>query len=443
MQVNPEVWHALARAVGRAEGNVLDREALERWVSVLLTSAPPVASNFCYQNLADRCRERGALDSLVDLFDAVTTVSLRIRRGYDGLYDDQKRAPETIVDVELEGANEDDYRHTAARIWQKGLRPDIHRIARRVLTLAVSKLEAWHRTLATWRAAGLEWDPISSDCTAIAAHQNDAGHPTVNNVLIDAGRDCLEWLGENDAAAANHHCGQLAKSEAPLLRRLAIHGITERRNLEPDRKIDWILKSADLHEVAARRELRRSVYWVYRDAGTERRSAVVQAILKYRWPHHEDRQHRTLSHHFSWLELLLMAAPDCAIAQHALDQLRRRHPEFRLRSFFGLEDLPPIRNRAPNFPAIPDLLAQPAREWVDRLKLSPPADTLNRERLALAQAVESAVSQDFDWGLEFARELGQKEEWDSDLWDAVLAGWTASKLDDRQFLSILPTQNKR
>ena len=47
----------------------------------------------------------------------------------------------------------------------------------------------------------------------------------------------MEWLAQNDASLFSAWCEQLIRAEAPLLRRLAIHGMIEYAALSWDDKV--------------------------------------------------------------------------------------------------------------------------------------------------------------------------------------------------------------
>ena len=137
MHVHPEFWRALAVAVGSPEQCQPDRDNVSRWVSVLLATAPPVAPDFVFRNLADRCVDCKALDSVIDIFEVVTTARLRISRFPKELYGDAygERAP--IIDAELD-ASSDDARYAADHIWANGLKPNLVQIARSLMVRIVA-----------------------------------------------------------------------------------------------------------------------------------------------------------------------------------------------------------------------------------------------------------------------------------------------------------------
>ena len=440
MQVHPEFWQELAYAVGLPGSNIPDRETPSRWVSVLLATAPAPAPDHTLQFLADRCIERQAIDSLIAVFEHVTTTKLSFSRFSTGLYGESSRETVPPILAELD-AESDDYRYTAAHIWEKGLRPNLAVIAKRMITCVVANLEAQHRTLSTWGAVYDNWDPLSSDRFGIEP-LNRATHtqlPEISDVLIDGARDCLEWLVENEPLEVAQWCDRLAAAPAPILRRLAIHGVIA-RELDPNETIDWMLQHSSQYDELTRHERIRALKKSYPRADMGRRRAVIKDILDYRWPRtqDDDSEELSVSHRFSWLEWLLKAAPDCSLLREALQNLRQQYPDFRLRTFPDVDPRTWLDGEMPVFPWKPaKLLAHPASFWTDKLLVYQPSDPLQPDRRRLLDAVTRASSQNFYWGIELSEDLIGKDEWEADLWSSIFQSWSTTKLDGSQYRRAL------
>ena len=122
-------------------------------------------------------------------------------------------------------------------------------------------------------------------------------------------------------------------SEAPLLRRLAVHALSVRADLTADGKIDWLLDRIGLHDLPAHHEIFRAVRLAYPESSPERRKAIIDGVRAYRWPDekHPDKQRLGAYHQLEWLHWLHGAAPDCALTKQALDAVSAQHPEFKPR----------------------------------------------------------------------------------------------------------------
>ena len=437
MHVHPEFWRALAVAVGSPEQCQPDRDNVSRWVSVLLATAPPVAPDFVFRNLADRCVDCKALDSVIDIFEVVTTARLRISRFPKELYGDAygERAP--IIDAELD-ASSDDARYAADYIWTSGLKPNLAQIAHALIVRIVANFEQQHRTLCWWRSASRERDSLSDRRAAIEPHEQEAKSPRTRNVLIDAARDCLQWITRQHTSMAAHWCDQLVFADPPILRRLAIHCMTERRDLSPNEKIDWLLQRSILHERSARHEVFRALQVSYPGADLEQRTAVVQEILRERWSRAEgDGERIAAACHFRWLERLVQAAPDCKVAKAALSDVRHRYPELEACDYPDLNGwtITQVGHRTPW--EYEELLASAPSDWIDRLVTFQPKGALGSDRPGLLGSVRNAANHDFDWGLALADVLLQRTDWESDLWNPILDSWVETEFDTDQCDRVL------
>ena len=438
MKVNSELWHALAREIGSPRQPALEKETVARWVSFLLTTAPVAAGDFELQNLSDRCIECQAWSSLVEIFEVVTAVGLRISRFPHELYGDLSGSKAPRVHAELESVC-DDYRYVVQHIWENGLKPNLGEHADRLFVVVLANLEAQHRTLYAWGNGSRAWDPLSYRRHSIGLKTH--AHPTLEDVVIDAARDCLAWTALQDPGAATRWCDRLGSADATVLRRLAIHNITSRHDLPHDTVIDWLLEHGALYDWSAQEEVLSGLCAAYPHASSDRRSAVIKTILDYRWPRSEDedRDRQTLKYHFSWLEWIVDAAPGCSVANHALEDLKTRFPKFNVRISPRLHDPSAVVDRATPW-RVQDLLEQPPSQCVDGLLTFEPNDPMGPDRADMLRVVRDAASRDFDWAMEIVDALIQRRAWDSDLWATVLLDLSVNELDGdrcRRVLQVL------
>ena len=439
MHVHPCLWHELAHAIGLPGSRISDVETLSRWVSILLATSPSPAPDHTLQYLADRCIEHDATDSLVAIFEDVTTVVLRFSRFFTERSADADGNADSKPLAELDAAN-DDYRYTASYIWKKGLQPTLEQIADGLLAGVVANLKGQHSTLQTWGAASRDYDPMSMGRFSIESTGQAAPRlPEIGDVLIDAARECLDWLASNKPLEAAQWSDRLAAEPAPILRPLAIHGVIS-RNLDPDDTIDWMLRHSSQHDELARHERIRALSVSYPGAREDRRRSVIKDILNYQWPRAQDKEHHelTLSHQFSWLEWLLEVAPECRLLQEALDSLRQRYPGFRHREFPDEDHRTWLDDKIPFVPWTPEvLLIHSTHDWTDKLLEYQPSDPLQPNRQRLLDAVTRASAENVDWGLDLAEDLLRKDKCKADLWSGILRSWSTTKLGISQYRRIL------
>ena len=416
MSLHPDFWFELGRTIGPQRDPPLDAETLSRWVSLLLATAPANPGDLVLPWLGERCIERDLTDSLIDIFNAMAASRLEIKRSFH-LYDDNSDDSHSPIRVELKTTSDD---YGVIDVWENGLKQKLDRVAEPLLAYVIDHLTAQHRTLRAWQAATCDYDPTSSRRSAIEPHEQDE-YPEAVDGLINTARDCLEWLVSNRPKVAARWCDQLAVAEAPLLRRLAVHTLSTRKQLTANEKIDWLLAHMDLHDVPVRHEMFRVLKQTYREADPERRRAVIDAVRAFRWPQEENKELRTARYHFNWLDWLHNAVPDCNLTQKALDDVLARYPDFQPEEH---PDLLSWHRTSTGFQSpwtVEELLSRPAPEWADELLSFQPKDTFGSDRDGLVRVVADAAKQSFDWGLTLTDSLAAGGKWDTDLWDALYA----------------------
>ena len=442
MCLHPDFWWALGRKIELDKQDLLDRKNLSRWVSLLLATAPVNADEFVLTSMGKRCAKNGLVDSLLQIFDAMAGSRLLLKPGCawgaDGA-DDQDSSVEVASPLvgDHDGLN---------RLWEIIQTLNLSQVAEPLLGIVSRRLEQLHLTLRAWQKATRAGDPESFHRSAIEPHDQN-GRSRATDVLIDAARDCLEWLAANQAGTATHRCDQLVDSEAPLLRRLAVHTLSARTDLAADQKIEWLLKHIDLHDSPARHEIFRAVKLAYPEASQECRAALIESVLAYHWPDEKDpgKEQRTAYLHFIWLYWLCCADPDCILAKGALKDIRSKHPSFQPGEhpdFIYWSSGPEWV--APKSPwTIKQLLARPAEDWLrELLSFQPthptqPAEFFGPDRDGLVLAVQAAVEQEFGWGLGLANALAGAGKWDIDLWSGLIRAWSKMELDEDSYRQVL------
>ena len=259
-----ELWVALAfelRAVdtqtqGKAEWKP---DVVAKWISQLLDTIPNSLPDpeFHLESLAEAAARASLDDSLIAVFDAMARLS-------DGARNASVDGDSALNDV-----------------WENLLAPRIHVVAEQLLSVVLARLRDRHHWECVWEDATRESDSANWHRNAIEARDDHSRYYDSNDVLIDAARNCLCYLVENEPLVAGSYLDQMVKADAPLLRRLAVHGASRRDDLSADEKIEWLLARVSLHDRACRRELFRFVEHTYRDASDIQRQLVLVAVDDY------------------------------------------------------------------------------------------------------------------------------------------------------------------
>ena len=431
MRLNPHFWNDLVWTIAE-DNSPLDNNILSRWISLLLDTAPmPESTDDLLYQIGEFCLKHGMLDNLLQVFDTLAGSRLLIKEGFKwpDNEDDNESPP---VDLELPLIGED---YQLVKLWTDGLKLKLSQVSEPLLERVVKRLQERYLTLHAWQKADREWESESDSRAALEPHPKD-WYPYPVDVLIDVARDCLEWLASNQVETAMWWCNRLVSSDAPLLRRLAVHGVSNLENLTADDKIDWILTHIDLHDICAHHEIFQAVGKAYPNASLQCRESLIKAVWDHCWRNDEYPQKEreyTAHHHFTWFDRLHKLDPCCNLAKQALDRVSAEYPQFEPSEH---SDQPsasrPVRDKSPW--TIEELLVKPAGDWLDDLLSFQGRRWGGPNRRELLVNVAGAVRQNFDWGLDLAEALAKAEKWDVDLWPALISSWSKIVLDeDKQY----------
>ena len=278
-----------------------DEAVITRWVLCLASVVPAGADESALAWLGEACASVRATDSLLRVYYAMTA---RL-----------DRAPPL-----LGWRSSDMFHHYLSKLLSEGINPNLPEIAEPLLALTTMRLNTRHAVLTAWDEGDGTLDRDSFSRSAIEPHEQDNLNQEIDPV-IDTARECLEWLAVNEADVARRWSDSYINSTNPLLRRLAIHTLSARTDLSADEKIDWILENCNIHAIASHHEIYRAVGFTYPQASSEKRSALIDAVLSFRWPDKNERENDRYAayHHLEWLHWLSTSDTSCdlAIACHS------------------------------------------------------------------------------------------------------------------------------
>ena len=292
-------------------------------------------------------------------------------------------------------------------------------------------MEEQYLALKAWQKANRSGDYTSWGRSAIEPHDQDE-YPEAIDVLIDAARDALEWLALNRCKTGLAWIERLISSDVPLLRRLAVHAVTEHSAMNADDRINWLLGRISLTDYTCHHEIYRLLALQYPHTIMDVRKAVIHSVLAYTWPEEEaeKKETREARHQFDWLNWLHKAAPECALVQNALDPIRAQYPEFQMGNYPDFTHWMEAGQKQPsNVWSTEQLLSKRPAEWIPEL--------LALDQDALVSAICDATKQKIDWGIEFANGLVAANEWNSNLWAGLLRAWSATDLEQGDLQAVL------
>ena len=434
--LNPYFWRALSRKIGIDEETPLDKDILSRWISLLLaTIQDDVRTDIHLLWMGESCIKHGMLGSLLEIFDAMMGSRLQLKQSFIWPDEEDNESPSLDVELSLIG----NYDHLE-RLWKGGLKPELSQVAEPLLERVIKRLEEQYFTLYAWQKANRDWESTSDDRSAIECHEQNIFHKPVD-VLINVARDCLERLTSNQIEKAAQWCDRLVGSDAPILRRLAVHAVSKRADLTADNKIDWLLKHIGLHDWCVHHEIFVAVGKVYPKANSQHRESLINSVWAYRWKNGKDSEKErqvTAEQHFDWFDWLHKSDPNCALAKQARDEVLAENPRFKPREHPDLRHgitSGPIGLQSPW--TVEELLAKSAANWLEDLLSYQNEEWDGPSRRGLLGNVTEAVQQNFDWGLDLADALAKAGEWDVDLWSVLIRSWSKMALNEDKHRKVL------
>ena len=423
-RLNPVFWQSLSWKMQDCLQEFPDPAVLTRWVLFLASAIPKETAEVALSWVVEACAAVGATDGLLRVYEALTE-----------RFDRAPPSDQWISSVM--------FHYQAQEILSEHIKPYLAEMAEPLLAVTTMRLNARHAVLNAWGQNDPTWNSDNMRRSAIEPHEQDDLAGEVDP-LVDAARECLEWLADNRPDAARLWSELHASSQAPLLRRLAVHTLSARTDLSHDDKIAWLLEICDIHDIAAHHEMFRAASIIYPQAGSERRSDLIDVVLAYRRPQttEPDNDPYTAMHHFTWLHWLSQAAPDCELTGQALGDIQQQHPEFRPSEHpeFILYHRTGVQSGDQSPWTVDAMLARPAAEALSHLLAHLPTEQETfdgHDRWAMMRAVEGAAQTDASWGLELADAMAATGEWDSDMWYRLIVAWANADLDQESVKRVL------
>ena len=436
MFMHPELWFAISRAMQSNIEEQIETNVLSRWVSLLLLSSPRSRDDHTLRELAQACFDCGLTNSLIDIFDIMADTGFRIKEGYafPGTLTSEDDAP-----VDIESLDNDGKHYYLNDVWETMLRPVLPSVAEPLLVRIIRRLETQHLTYVDWQLGDSNQDRTSYRRSAIEPHPQDQ-HPAAVDVVIDVVRDCLEQVASLDPGQLEGWCNRLTPSPAPIVRRLAVHVLPLRSDLDADGKADWILANNGLNNIATHHETYRAVRAIYPALSSHKRLDIVEAVDIYCWPYRDDPEYdrRTAYVKYRWLHWLSQGYPDCDITKGALDRVQEIYPDFRQSPHPDfLHWTESGRMITPQSPwSAEELVLESPRERLSSLLSFRQSDLYEPSREGLLRALEEAATLSFEWGYDLAGTLADSEQWETDIWPVLTRTWQAELTVDKHRLVL-------
>ena len=431
--MNPELWNEIALSLAAREP-CPEPQLIRLWVLVLLSAAMEWPSAHGLQRLISRLNRPEDIDSALMLLAHLARPISTVTRPRSELSDG---SPGVWVDIEALG------RHDCLdRVWNELLSKQLEGTWVELKTMLVGHILEARLLL---RASGeTSFDALSYRRSAIEPHPQDKFRNDFD-FLIDSTRDVLEFLVKEHPDVATSTVNEWLLSDSLILRRLAIHGLSEDSKLEPNFALAMVCDRAWLYDSYLRHEVFRLIGSAYPKASDEARERLIKysVAADVVQSGSDDESVRDISNYerYNVAVWLTRNAPDCPLARRHFEAVQKEFPDFRPRENPDLSHWSGgakwVHSKSPM--TADELLAVAPAEQLEFLTgfEGRPADFEGPSRAGLMTAVKGAAQSSFEWGFSLAELLRTHGEWDPLLWGALFDAWREAELEESQWRLVL------
>lgn len=430
VRLNPTFWSGLIKKISLTEDKKPEPLALKQWVTILLSCIPEHGGE-TYNSLmwlAEQCSRQNQLSSVVRIFQELIKHNIVLR---SDLFDPEHK--NIYIDYRLHAPH-----YHLNEIWKRCLEPHVQLIHASLLTSLVCCFENIQQDLCSWDRASTDWDPISDGRAAIEPHEQDR-HPEDIDALIDITRDILHWLIVNNPTEGELWVAKLSLSQVAILRRIAIHTISERQDLTAEKRLEWLLEHFDLYSLAEKHEIYHLAFKNYPLANSYTRQRIIDNILTHQsndrsnWTEEQSKNRA----HFDWLAWLEKCKPDCPYIQSKLSPLKIKYPEWQLDKYPDLNSWSESWTDSKSPLSVDELLTWKPQEKLEYLLTFKGTSFRGPEREGLIGTVRAACQKDTSWSFNLADILIEKSEYSTDLWPAIINGWAKANMNLADWHNII------
>lgn len=419
--LNPILWNRISwKLFAQHEPTVISRI-----IPTLLKSIHPFNRTDELELLLMECHTQGLETVALHLFEFLTTPYLNLQRSFGMEGDGNVNAPG--YEIEIHGSD-----HWMQEAWKKVFAPNIVNFAQELEVITSAQLLKADMLFKSYRGPDA-FDPVSHSRSAIEPHEQDE-HSRKLDVIINAARDSIEALIENDPGSSLYLINRWYGTGPEIMKRIALHALTESVSISADNKIQWLLFRELFFDTGCVHEVFRVLKSAYHETCDTVRNAVLEAAKKgYRGKNADMLDDNTKSYEiYNLLYWLTLADPACRVVSEAFQAFQEANPEFRPREypdfhhwFGGVSD---VEYESPKT-AEELLMTEPATQ-LDFLLTFNGSLFKGPDRNGLLTSVTQAVQQNFDWGYKLALALTERSAWETDIWANLLRGWEDGLEDD-------------
>jgi Domain of unknown function (DUF4020)/SIR2-like domain len=402
-----ELWQAVGQQLHR--WSAVRPGWLARWLMLMVETAPRVSAQWLEFALMKVSWPDERATALL-LFDHLAEPRAVLRPSF---------TRGGRIEIELRGDQ-----FWLSEAWAKVFVPNLADAAGELIAIADRHLRRAHGLLTASGSARPGWDPASFSRSAIEPHAQD-DMPGSADSLINAARDCLEYLLDNDCDKGRAYARLWAGAEAPLLRRLAVHGWTHRSDVDASAKLEWLRSQGWLFD----HQLRHEVFALIAATIAEASAQVADALVADAAAGPTGAQHQRYEA-YNAIVWIARHRPGLSSVRDALASMQASNPDFAERSHPDLMTRTDFSWAQPQLPMsvaeLRRLISDDAAEAIAELesRTSPAEDPGWDDALSL---ISDTVRTWPDCGVA-AFDLGGGTP--RDIRSAIIQGWGATKVDD-------------
>lgn len=435
------LWNQIAAHLWRRH-DTIDPVIRAKWVPVLLRSAPHVFNrDMLLEYILSACKHPDDDRSALLLFQYLIRPEVVLKKAINfSAYGEGERR---LVRFEASIIGDE---YWLGNTWQGFFRPNIESFAEDLEPMLTNRLQQIHLLLQSTGEATEAWDPVSDRRSAVEAHGQNSVPDSVD-FLIDAARDVIESLLVNSRERASSILDNWARSDVPIFRRLAIHGMAKSNNVSPDAKISWLIEKGWLFSARLKHEVFQLLEAAYPSSDDATKKTLLEetmANLAESGAEEDEARHADYRV-YNLLVWLSQAAPDCAILLEKLKQVQSMHPEFGPQEHPDLDSWMSFSWEQPHSEEpdpdpryrqfqVEDLLAKEPESIVDSLIAEQSVGTV-------CYNVAQAVATSFAWGWTLAAALKTRSALNTPLGESLISGWSRSRLSEGDWANVLSILN--
>jgi hypothetical protein len=421
--LGPRLWSALCRTLWLNDKVDWKSRLIQKWVLLLLQTCPRNTMSEV-SHLLKKVAEASPDTVGIILLRRLTALRVIVKKGFDlASGDTVKLRDKAKFEIEVAGET-----HELATVWEGCFKPRFPELREALILLLEDRLREAHELYQVTERSDSTRDAFSHRDRIYKRDVYRTGRSL--SLVLDFLLDVLEVSAKRGWSLPEQRLTGWLASRIPALVRVGLYALHLFNDLPKSRKVELVREHDLVHPAVfgATHEAWRLLSDCYAALSTAAKQSLWQAINQgpsRKLPNdvtadswQEWRQHQIDT--LTWF--LATKNKECPQAEQALTELAQRRPEFRGHEgmdqmFFG-GGKESEGSRTPK--STTDLLSSSPSSQIDwLLNYQGGKPPFEESREGLLNAVGVACAQNHAWGVVLLEELGSRNEWKSDLWDAT------------------------